>query len=76
MKTMYQTKDGELFESQETARQHECKLFMKWLEQHPSVNICDVMNALENDTSPNEYWGAPSAVLRDILQKFFDNHVL
>ena len=79
MQTMYQTRDGELFESAQVARDHEETLFEEWLDKRPSVNAMDMLNAFiayDKETNREEYFTTPYGLLKIVLRRFFDNHVI
>lgn len=79
MRTMYQTRDGELFDSKQTARSHEEKLFEEWLDKCPRVHAMDMLNAFimfNKEKDKDEYYGTPHELLKILLRRFFENHVI
>jgi len=55
--TVYRTGDGEIFENQITAEEHDKKLFRKWLTETKVGLLCDAVLGTMDNTKDEEYWG-------------------
>ena len=84
MKTIYQACDGEIFECQAEAVDHENGLFDDWLEVllsgHPEPTLSTVVRHF-NDShhltrAGNDYHGTPWNILKESLKTYWEDAIL
>jgi hypothetical protein len=78
MKTVYQAKDGETFDDPGTAREHENKLFVQWIDDVETgkveVTLKEVLVSLAHcDDIEDEYYAAPLGLFTAALRSYWDN---
>ena len=78
MKTVYQAKDGETFDDASSAREHENKLFVQWIDDIETgkveVNLKEVLVSLAQcDDIEDEYYNTPLGLFTTALRSYWES---
>lgn len=77
MKTLFQTRDGDMFDTAASAEQHENELFEQWLNNvaagDVAISLTDLVTFVGRlpDTENSELYGTTIGMLRDILKIYW-----
>ena len=75
MKTVFQTKDGHLYDSSVDAFDHETDLFEAWLKEGPDLNVKTLLGGLAFDDERREYYGTLHEQMKSLLRTYFDRNI-
>lgn len=73
VKQVYETDDGKTFSSRDEALKHEKKIFQRWLDTKPKIDIAALIQV--SDTSPDEWRCSEQQIVEYVAQLAFTHYM-
>jgi hypothetical protein len=73
VKQVFQTQDGELFETQDLAEKHETACFEAWLESDPNINVTAFLESLDDEHGQEWSGWTDKRIVKSYLRKCWES---